>query len=147
MPHLNLKERYEALASHPRWGSLLQFIKFGIVGVSNTLISLAVYWLCFYSLHLHYQLSNLIAFVISVTNAYYWNSRYVFQKGKRRTLHEHAKAYTKAFLSYGSTYLLSVALLYVWVEKLGVSEGIAPLINLLVTIPLNFVLNKKWAFK
>jgi putative flippase GtrA len=144
---MKVMDKLRALEKHPRWGSLIQFIKFGIVGVSNTLISLGVYWICFYLLHMHYQLSNLIAFVISVTNAYYWNSRYVFKSGVKRTVREHIKAYIKAFLSYGSTYLLSAALLYLWVERLNVSEGIAPLINLLVTIPLNFILNKKWAFR
>lgn len=144
---MRIKDKLHALEKHPKWGSLIQFVKFGIVGVSNTLISLGVYWVCFYLLHIHYQLSNLIAFIISVTNAYYWNSKYVFKSGVKRTVKEHIKAYGKAFLSYGSTYLLSAALLYLWVEKLHVSEGIAPMINLLVTIPLNFLLNKKWAFR
>ena len=140
-------DKLRLLEKHPRWGGLIQFVKFGIVGVSNTLIALGVYWVCFYLLNLHYQLSNLISFVVSVTNAYYWNSRYVFKSGRKRTAREHIKAYGKAFLSYGSTYLLSAGLLYLWVEKLHISEGIAPMINLLVTIPLNFILNKKWAFR
>ncbi|MEG2931919.1 MAG: GtrA family protein [Ruthenibacterium sp.] len=29
----------------------------------------------------------------------------------------------------------------------GVSEWIAPVINLVITIPLNFILNKFWTFK
>lgn len=144
---MKIMKKFRALKKHPTWGGVIQFFKFGIVGVSNTLISLGVYWMCFYLLHMHYQLSNLIAFVVSVTNAYYWNSKYVFKSGEKRTFREHIKAYIKAFLSYGSTYLLSAALLYIWVDRLHVSEGIAPLINLLVTIPLNFILNKKWAFR
>lgn len=144
---MKIMDKLRTLDKHPTWGSVIQFVKFGIVGISNTLISLGVYWLCFYLLHMHYQLSNLIAFIVSVTNAYYWNSKYVFKSGVKRTFREHIKAYSKAFLSYGSTYLLSAALLYVWVERLHVSEGIAPLINLLATIPLNFILNKKWAFR
>jgi Predicted membrane protein len=135
------------LESDEKYGKYIQFIKFGIVGVSNTLISLGVYWLCYYFLHLHYQLANVIAFVVSVTNAYYWNSRYVFKTGEKRDAKAHAKAYLKAFASYGATFLLSTALLTFWVEVCHISEGIAPVINLLVTIPLNFVLNKFWAFK
>jgi putative flippase GtrA len=144
---MKIKEKLHALEKNPTWGSMIQFVKFGIVGVSNTLIALGVYWLCFYLLHMHYQLSNFISFIVSVTNAYYWNSKYVFKNGVKKTAKKHIRAYGKAFLSYGGTYLLSVALLYLWVEKLNISEGIAPLINLLVTIPLNFMLNKFWAFR
>ena len=53
-----------------------QFIKFGIVGVSNTLISLAVYQLALNALGLHYLAANALGLVISVVNAYYWNNRY-----------------------------------------------------------------------
>ncbi len=144
---MKVMDKLRSLERHPRWGGLVQFVKFGMVGISNTLIALGVYWVCFYLLHMHYQLSNLISFVVSVTNAYYWNSKYVFKSGVKRTAKEHVRAYGKAFLSYGSTYLLSAALLYLWVEKLHISEGIAPIINLLVTIPMNFLLNKFWAFR
>lgn len=144
---MKVMDKLRLLEKQPRWSGLIQFVKFGIVGVSNTLISLGMYWLCYYLLHIHYQLSNLVAFIVSVTNAYYWNSRFVFISGIRKTVKEHIKAYSKAFLSYGSTYLLSAALLYLWVEKIHISEGVAPMINILITIPLNFLLNKLWAFK
>ncbi len=44
-----------------------------------------VYWVCYFLLGLHDQLSSLIAFVASVTNAYDWNRRYVFRTGTART--------------------------------------------------------------
>ena len=126
---------------------LVQFVKFGIVGVSNTLISLAVYYLCFNVLHMHYQLANLLGFLISVTNAYYWNSRYVFKMGERRAFREHLKTYLRTVTAYGGTYLLSVPLLWLWVDVLGIPENAAPLLNLCVTIPLNFLINKFWTFR
>ena len=135
------------LEASPRYGPLLQFVKFGMVGISNTLISLAIYQLCLHALGLHYQLANVLAFVVSVTNAYYWNSRYVFRQSAGYSLTRHLRAYLKAFLSYGSTFLLGTALLALWVEVCGISQSIAPVINLLVTIPLNFFLNKRWAFR
>ncbi|MDD3410594.1 MAG: GtrA family protein [Eubacteriales bacterium] len=136
-----------ALESDPRWGKYVQFVKFGIVGLSNTLISQLTYWLCYYGFHWHYQVCNIVAFVVSVTNAYYWNSRYVFKSGVSFSLAQHVRAYLKAFLSYGSTFLLGTALLTVWVEACHIDAGLAPLINLIITIPLNFVLNKFWAFR
>ncbi len=141
--------------SEEKWAAFMQFVKFCIVGVSNTLISLGVYWICYYLIfgglswhdQIKVQLSNIIAFVISVTNAYYWNSKYVFSCGIRRTFKMHVCAYLKAFFSYSLTGLfLSAALLWLWTDVCGVNSGVAPVINLLITIPLNFILNKFWAF-
>ena len=122
-----------------------QFIKFGLVGVSNTVISLAIYYICIY-FGMHYLIANIIAFAISVMNAFYWNNKYVFarKQDEDRSL---LKSALKVFMSYGSTFLLGTALLFFWVDCLNISDLIAPLINLCITIPLNFILNKLWAFK
>jgi len=125
---------------------LLQFFKFGIVGVSNTAISYGTYVLFTY-LGCPYVLSNIIAFVISVLNSFFWNNRYVFKKhdGESRnpwwTL-------AKTFLAYGSTGLiLSNVFLVLLVEKFDINKFIAPILILLITIPLNFIINKFWAFR
>lgn len=125
--------------------SLIQFIKFAIIGFSNTLISYLVYAAGVY-LGLHYMLANVLGFVISVLNSFYWNNKYVFrqEEGGRNTLH----ALAKTFLSYGATGLvLANILLYLWVDILHISEYLGPIINLMVTVPLNFLLNKFWAFR
>lgn len=128
------------------WEKLQQFVKFGVVGLSNTLISYVVYVVLVF-MGVYYLLASLIGFVVSVLNAYYWNNKYVFQTdvGESRVWW---KILIKTFASYAGTGLvLSNILLILWVEVLHLPEIIAPLINLIVTIPLNFVLNKYWAFK
>ncbi|WP_249329601.1 GtrA family protein [Wansuia hejianensis] len=125
---------------------LCQFIKFGLVGLANTAISYFTYAACVY-IGLHYFVANALGFVLSVLNSFYWNNKYVFacEDGEKRAWFP---SLIKTFAAYGSTgIVLSSALLYVWVDVLHVSEYIAPLINLIITIPLNFVLNKLWAFK
>ena len=124
----------------------LQFIKFGIVGLSNTLISYGVYAGLTY-IGVPYVLASVIGFVASVLNSFFWNNRYVFKKndGERRnpwwTL-------AKTFLAYAGTGLiLSNILLALFVEKMGVSKYLAPIISLVITIPLNFVINKFWSFR
>ena len=67
----------------------------------------------------------------------------MFQKTQKGNV----KPLLKTFLCYGSTFLLGTVLLFVMVHYLKISEMLAPLINLVVTIPLNFILNKFWAFK
>jgi len=128
------------------WNKLQQFVKFGIVGLSNTLISYVVYMI-FVFFGTYYLIASLIGFIVSVLNAYYWNNKYVFQTDTEES-RVWWKALIKTFVSYAGTGLiLSNILLVLWVEVLHWSEMIAPLINLLITIPVNFVLNKYWAFR
>ena len=121
---------------------VLQFVKFGIVGVSNTLISLAVYYAVILYRRDWYIAGNILGFVVSVLNSYYWNSKYVFkmQDDRLRTL-------IRTFAAYGTNLLLGTFLLWLFVEKLGISPFVAPVINLVITVPLNFVLNKFWVMK
>ena len=119
---------------------------FCIVGVGNTIISYGVYYI-FLLLKWNYIAGNITGFVVSVTNAFYWNNKYIFKKkeGKRRSL---LKAYIKTFTAYGvSGLVLSNILLIFWVEILGIPEAWGPILNLLITVPTNFFLNKLWAFK
>lgn len=126
---------------------IVQFIKFGIVGVSNTLISLAIYYVLVY-FNCNYIVANTLGFIISVLNAYYWNNKYVFKsKEKVNGKKDKVKQLVKVYMSYGITFLLSTVLLYVMVDLMNISEYIAPIINLCITVPLNFVMNKLWAFK
>lgn len=120
-----------------------QFIKFGIVGISNTIISLTIYYLFIWISDSLYIVGNTAGFIVSVINAYFWNKKFVFQKQYKGN----AKPLLRTFISYGSTFLVSTVLLFFWVGYLGISETIAPIINLLITIPLNFLLNKFWTFK
>lgn len=126
---------------------LMQFVKFGIVGVSNTLISTFTYMICVGGIGLHRQVAYFLGFVISVCNSFYWNNKYVFE-GNRKSIGELAYAFVKMTLSYASTGLvLGAVLLEVWVQIFHIPEIIAPIVSLFITIPLNFVLNKLWAFK
>lgn len=125
---------------------LLQFLGFCLVGVSNTLLSYVVY-LAAISLGCHYLAASVLGFGISVINAFYWNNKYIFQPGageKRSIL----ATFCKTVLSYAGTGLvLANLLLILWVEVLSLPQWLGPLLNLLVTIPLNFLLNKLWAFR
>lgn len=131
-----------------------QFVKFGIVGLSNTIVSYVLYaggLLLFRRFGLFggkdYLAAQAVAFALSVLWSFYWNSRFVFrlEEGGKRS---RWKALLKTYVSYSFTGLfLNGALLVLWVGKFHISEFAAPFINLLVSVPLNFLMNKFWAFK
>jgi len=125
---------------------VIQFVKFGLVGVSNTLVS----WICYYIIlwidDNLYMLGSLVGTVVSIANAFIWNDRFVF-KGQENDWKNRLKRLGKTYVSYGGTSLLSVLLLWIEVQLFGVSKVIAPVVNLLITIPLNFLINKFWTFR
>lgn len=135
------------------FASFMQFVKFGIVGVSNTVISYVIYAASLFSFRQMgilpksgYLVSQGIAFVLSVLWSFYWNNKVVFAdgEGERNVF----KALAKTYVSYSFTGLfLNSILLVLWVQVFHISEFIAPIINLLISVPLNFIMNKLWAFK
>ena len=123
--------------------TLVQFIKFGIIGASNTIISTAVYYIFIWIDQRLYFVGNVAGWIVSVFNSFFWNNRYVFTKSK----YSWGQKLLRTYLAYGGSFLLGSTTLVLMVSVLGVSEWLAPWINLVITIPLNFVLNKFWAFK
>ena len=134
--------------------AFMQFVRFGIVGVSNTVISYVIYALCLLGFQkaniltgIDYLIAQIIQFVLSVLWSFYWNNKMVFtlKDGEKRSLW---RALIKTYISYSFTgLLLNSALLVVWIKVMHVSEFVAPVINLIISVPLNFVINKFWAFR
>lgn len=132
--------------------NLMQFVKFGIVGISNTVISYALnvatlLLLRPFQVNWDYIAGNLVAFTLSVLWSFYWNNRYVFilEEGESRSLF---RALLKTYISYGFTgVVLNNIMSWIWISIVEVSKYIAPMINLFVSVPLNYAINKLWAFK
>lgn len=138
--------------SEKRVEAVVQFIKFGIVGVSNTVIGYLVNIATIFALRSadvfwDYFAGNIMAFIIGVLWSFYWNNRYVFKlkEGEKRNF---AVALFKTYMSYGFTgIILNNILSYIWIDMLGISKVVAPLINMIIGVPINFMINKLWAFK
>lgn len=136
------------------FAACMQFVKFGMVGLSNTVIGYLIYAISLLVLRAgrlfpkaDIFIAQFIMFVLSVLWSFYWNNKAVFKKeeGEKRNIFA---ALVKTYITYAFTSLfLSEVLLHLWVNILGISEYVAPIINLLITVPLNFVIQKFWAFK
>lgn len=136
---LNNKENLKEL--------IVDFIKFGIVGVINTFTSYAIVNTCHYAFDIHIQISNIIAFILSVLVSFTLNGKFVFKK-KNSSKKELLLTLGKTYLSYSFTGLiLTSILLKIECDMLGIPLYIASLLNLVITVPVNFILNKFWAFK
>lgn len=137
-----------------QYETFMQFVKFGIVGLSNTIISYLIYSVSLllfrrFALfpHIDYLIAQILQFILSVLWSFYWNNKMVFtmKDGEHRSL---LRSLLKTYVSYSFTGLfLNSILLVLWVQVFHINEFIAPIINLLVSVPLNFIINKYWAFK
>ncbi len=136
------------------FAGFIQFVKFGIVGLSNTMISyllyiLSLFWFQWIGVfpNTDYIISSMIGFCLSVLWCFYWNNKIVFSinDNQKRSIW---RSLLKTYISYSfSGLFISNILLVFWVQWCKISPIVAPLINLTITIPLNFVMNKYWTFK
>lgn len=128
-----------------------EFLQFGLVGVSNTIISYLLYVVTLLlvsksGIKFDYIIANIVSWLLSVLWSFYWNNKFVFKKeeGEKRNIWA---ALFKTYVSYGFTGLILNNILSVlWVSVLHISKMLAPIINLVISIPINFFMNKLWAF-
>lgn len=128
-----------------------EFLQFGLVGVSNTIISYLLYVVTLLlvsksGVKFDYIIANIVSWLLSVLWSFYWNNKFVFKKeeGEKRNIWA---ALFKTYVAYGFTGLILNNILSVlWVSVLHISKMLAPIINLVISIPINFFMNKLWAF-
>lgn len=148
----------------------IQFIKFGVVGVLNTVVSYAIYAAVFYLTH-NYLLANILSWLLSVLHAYLWQNIFVFRQEETKGRRVWWKVLLKTYTAYAFTGLfLNNVLLWLWVDMIDISQycggviawlssvglemtsrefaGYAgPFLNMAVSVPVNFVINKFWAYR
>lgn len=142
--HFIIYKLFKLELTNAQWENLKEFIKFGLVGILNNLICYVTY-LILVAVEFHYILANIMGFSISVFNSYYWNNKYVFAIGGKRVWW---KTFIKTYISYvGTGIVLSNILLTLWIKGFHMSKAIGPIISLVFTVPVNYLVNKMWAYK
>ena len=99
---------------------LAQFIKFGLVGVSNTAVSMAVYYIFLWISPDLYMVGSVLGTILSIANAFFWNDKFVFA-GNANDWRSKLKRLGKTYVSYGGTSLVSSLCL------VGLLQGVASL--------------------
>ena len=132
----------------------LQFLKFGLVGVFNTIISTVVTYgllIIFNKLNLFFKILNVqviissfLGFSVSFINSYYWNSRLVFNTSSNKFF---SKSFLKSYFCYFLTWVISYVATAILANVLYLPKFWIPLFALFFTVPLNFLANKFWAFR
>lgn len=122
------------------------FIRFAIVGVINTLVTIVINTLCNNVFHLYYKISWVLGFAGGVTNSYIMNKLWTFEsKGgnAKKTTKEMLQFLTVNLVSLGAT---TLGLTY-FVENMGINENIAQLPTIVISQFINYFGYKLWVFK
>jgi len=139
----NILERLEITDKKSLYKFILQILKFSLVGLSNTVIYLIVYQAIITFLPGAYIFANAIGWVISVIWSYLLNRKFVFTESETPFF----TGLLKCYITYFVSLILSTLLLMLWIEVAGISERIAPFINVVLLTPVNFLLNKFFTFR
>jgi putative flippase GtrA len=121
---------------------VIQFVKFGIVGVSNTLLTLVVYTILLKVFGVWYLAASAIGFIVGATNGFLLNRKWTFR--------EHVgDALTPVRWGIVQTCGLAVdeALLYVFVHDAHVDKLLAQVFATAVVTVTTFFVNRAWTFK
>ena len=135
--------------------AFMQFVKFALVGVTNTLMSTFINWGTLLLLDqlggfegIDKYIGNTVAFILSVLWSYMLNSKFVFKESEDGEKRVWWKTLLKTYAAYAFTGLgLSNIISWLCVDVWGISKYIAPLINLVISVPINYVMNKFWAYR
>ena len=135
--------------------AFMQFVKFALVGVTNTLMSTFINWGTLLLLDqlggfegIDKYIGNTVAFILSVLWSYMLNSKFVFKESEDGEKRVWWKTLLKTYAAYAFTGLgLSNIISWICVDVWGISKYIAPLINLVISVPINYVMNKFWAYR
>ena len=119
-----------------------QLVKFCVVGGSGYVVNLCVFAACVELFSMHHLVAATCAFVVAVTNNFWWNRHWTFGAGGGHAGFQAARFFT---VSIGA-FLFAAAVLELLVSAAGVAELPAQAISIVAATPLNFVGNKMWSF-
>lgn len=127
---------------HERRG-VRQFVKFGIVGVTSTLLDWGAYFLLTRYLLIYYLIAKALSFVLGVTNSYVWNRRWTFRSNDPKKFHEFSKFLVVALVGLG----LNTLIMFIAVSRFHLSDIIGLIVSSVIVVCWNFLVNKLWTFR
>ena len=116
-----------------------QLARFLVVGVGNTAVSFAVYWLLL-SLAIWYVVAAAVAFVAGALNGYIFNRRWTFAAA------DSARARVLYFTVMVTGALSTSLLVLLLVRAVGTGRAIAYIVALPPVTLGTFVANRLWTF-
>ena len=128
-----------AILLHPR----MQFLVYLVVGGWNTVFGIGFYWLLFhlFGSRCHYLVLAVVSNVVAITNAFVCYKLLVF-----RTRGNWLREYLKCWVVYGGGALLTMALMWVFVDFAGISPVWANVVGTALVTVASYFGHKYFSF-
>lgn len=123
----------------PNWWQLARFTA---VGASGYVVNLVTFAFCVHVLDVDYRLAAFLAFLVAVTNNFWWNRQWTFDA---RGGHAGRQAARFLVISVGA-FAVNLAVLEMLVSAGNLKEVVAQAIAVAAATPCNFLGNKLWTF-
>lgn len=134
--------------------TFVQLLKYGVIGVSNTLITLVVFYVINTLMGLDYAVANTLGYILGLINSFVWNRTWVFCTGGNvwREAGLFALGFIICFaLQMGvSQWLLSTSLhdlAISWLPMKNTGENVIMCLSMVVYTLANYVYNRFVTFK
>jgi putative flippase GtrA len=121
---------------------LIQFVKFGVVGVSNTLLTLAVYTLLVKVFDVWYLAASGIGFVAGAVNGFLLNRRWTFRGHVGDALTP-----VRWTVVQGCGLGCNLGLVYLFVGGADLDELVGQALATAIVTVLTFAANRSWTFR
>lgn len=135
--------------------TIVQFMKYVIVGCMNTAITLGVIFVCKSLLDVNPYLSNALGYIAGLINSFIWNKNWVF-----KSQNGYSREAIKFVIGFGICYLLQLGVVYglnsttfgtyEW-QILGIftisGYGVATLLGSVAYTVVNYIYNRVVTFK
>jgi putative flippase GtrA len=118
-----------------------QFVKYGIVGASNTILTFVIYTVAVEA-GMQYLLALIVGYLAGSLNSYVFNRRWTFDAGHRAHGTVGSRFAVVQALAIGA----NLALLYLLVHHLGIHKVVAQAILTVPVLAVTFFVNRAWSF-
>lgn len=119
-----------------------QFVKFGLVGVSNTLLFFGVYALLWKVFGVWYVAASAIGFAVGATNGFLWNRAWTFKGHAGDPLTP-----VRWFVVQAAGDGVNSGLIYLFVDGAGLGKLSGQALTIAIVTVLTFIANRSWTFR
>lgn len=121
--------------------TIRQFVKYGLVGASNTIVQFVVYSVGV-TIGVDYLVALVVGYLAGALNSYLLNRHWTFRAGHVA----HTTAGSRFALVTACAIAANLGLLYLFVHHLGIAKIPAQAILTVPILAVTFPINRMWSF-
>lgn len=121
--------------------AMVKFIKFGLIGFSNTALTFGTYAFLVFIFDINYIVANIFGYLLGMVNSYIWNKNWVFRVNGNQI---------RFFIKFAIVNIVMVSInslsLFLLVNTLHIDKMLSLIFVIGGVTVINFYLIKKWTF-